>query len=105
MNADSEWPAVAEESMLNNSMIKHGTSSSHTLQEYDESIRISFTSHTDTYRRPSSITNSQICVVNKKSGEYVLKKNLQEMYDYVKVSEGAWEYLKVWYGADYDVIV
>lgn len=59
--------------------------------------------HTEeAYERPGKIWNNKIASLAK-DGSVKLKDNLQEIYDYVKVNEEAWSYLKAWFGCDYEI--
>lgn len=48
--------------------------------------------------------NHKICQFDS-SGCAKLNSNLQEIYDYIKVPEEAWEYLKNWYDYDFEVVL
>lgn len=56
----------------------------------------------EAYEKPGKISNNKIASIAK-DGSVKLRDNLQEIYDYVKVNEEAWSYLKAWYGCDYEI--
>ncbi|CAI2365832.1 unnamed protein product [Moneuplotes crassus] len=56
----------------------------------------------DLYQRPGMICNKPICD-KRIDGNIRLLENLQEVHDYVRVSQKAWSYLKAWYGYDHEL--
>lgn len=54
----------------------------------------------DLYERPENIQNLKIAMINRE-GDYILKNDCCESYDYVVVDLTTWDYLKRWY--DYDI--
>jgi hypothetical protein len=71
---------------------------------HDDFAKVAVMLTEDMYKRPGKIINKEI-VTFSENGMFKLKDNLQELYDYIKVNEQAWEQLKDWYGCDYEVWV
>ena len=64
--------------------------------------QLSFMLTEDFYERPGMIKNVNIWRESE-DGYYCVKDHLQEPYDYVRVNEKVWKYLKKWFGCDYEV--
>ena len=62
-------------------------------------------SQNEGYSRPSKISNKSIWNYDFKRKIYILKKELNELYDYVLIHPKWWAYLNAWYGWDFDVLV
>lgn len=58
----------------------------------------------DFYERPGKIINVNISEPSE-ADYFCVKPNLQEAYDYVKVNEHVWNYLKEWYGYDIETCI
>lgn len=62
------------------------------------------------YPRPGMIINNNLVKLelntkNSKDLKFIVKKDLQEMYDFVRVNQQCWDYLSNWYDFDYEVRV
>lgn len=60
---------------------------------------------TDLYEKPDRICNSDICEFDQEYQEFVLKNEVQELYDYISINPLVWKYVKRWYGYDHEVII
>lgn len=70
--------------------------------DFNVERKLSTISLKDLYKRPGPIINREL-VSKGEDGKFELKSPMNKIYDYVTVNEKAWNYLKHWYGFDYEI--